>query len=98
MTQCGAALTCGADGYPRVTYQKNAAKKTRPRTADPRSHSVGDGRAIHSNPVSANQRTQLRMASRCLIRQRTTTHHFKVAAQALNSATPSARNTRTTAG
>ena len=50
----------------RVTYQTNAAKKTRPSTTDPRSHGIGDGRAYHSNALSANQRTQLKMSSRCL--------------------------------
>ena len=51
----------------RVTNQRNAAKKTIPSTADPRSHVVGDGRAYHKNPLSANQTTQPRMASGCLI-------------------------------
>jgi hypothetical protein len=51
-----------------VTYQRNAAKKMMPSTDDPRSHNVGEGRAYHNNPLSANQRTELKMASRCLIR------------------------------
>ena len=52
-----------------VRYQKNAAKKMTPSTEDPRSHNVDDGRVYHSNPLSANQRTEPRIASRCLIRQ-----------------------------
>jgi hypothetical protein len=96
----------------RVTYQRNAAKKTIPSTADPRSHVVGDGRAYHKNPLSANQTTQPRMASGCLILSvnvtticeyrgtspRGQTHHHIVVAQEMNSATPNARNINTAAG
>jgi hypothetical protein len=38
-----------------------------PSTADPRSHVIGDGRAYHNKPLSANQRIQPRTATSCPI-------------------------------
>jgi hypothetical protein len=57
-------LRCGWSS--RIRYQRNAAKKTTPSTADPRSHAVGDGRTYQSNPLSANQRqVVVSFVSRC---------------------------------